>query len=723
LADLDLIKVKSKLKRFSTSSSCMHEVKKVVHLKMLELIYLIRSFERTLLDLKEKGLVYGPVHSSVGQEAVAAGCSMALRIEDLIGSTHRAHHHFLGKALAFYTPPNYDPVISDFTSDMQNCVERTMYEIMGLKYGWCGGRGGSMHLRNFQAGIVGTNAIVGGGIPLTTGVAWAQKLKNTSRVVVNFLGDGAVNQGVLLEASNMAAVFKLPVIYLVENNLYAVGTKACEASSVEFLAQRALGMGIDGIVVDGMDPVSVYILLKSLTEEQRRGEGPVFVEALTYRFFHHAGKNPGSTLGYRTEQEEKEWLNKDPCVLYPEKLKEIGVLKEEEDNFIKEKVKAVIKKAVSKVVAERDGSYFIPSEHWPSGDTIYKGVPDGKDNFEGIRFSEREYFKEFSRFTFVNVISKVIAKNMEKDDSVIVLGEEVANLGGGAYNATRFPLKQFPERVINTPISEAGFTGMAFGLSMCGLKPVVEIMFPDFALVAADQLFNQIARLRYLYGGEMKIHLVVRTRIATGLGYGAQHSSDLVGLFAMFRGWRIVAPSNPFDYVGLFNTAILCPDPVLILEHHSFYKMKGDVPEENLDYYIPFGKARIFKNGQDITVVTYLRGVTIIENLYGEFLERGISIEGIDLRTIDYHNIDYNCIVESVKKTGHLVILEESPKSLGIGARISDEVQLHAFKYLKKPVYHIGSIDVPIPVSKKLEQKIVIDEETVKDEIERFLKW
>jgi 2-oxoisovalerate dehydrogenase E1 component len=521
----------------------------------------------------------------------------------------------------------------------------------------------------------------------------------------------------------MAGIFKLPIIYFIENNLYAVGTKASQASSINFLAQRALGLGMDGIVVDGMDPVSVYLLMKGLSEGRRRGEGPIFVEARTYRFYHHAGRISGSALRYRTREEEEEWLKKDPAVCYPELLKQIGALTEDEHRFIKEKVKEVIKKAVSQVVVEKEGNYFIPDEHWPSSDTILKGVPDGESEFEGVKFSQREDFKEFSRFTFINVMSRVMKRNMEKDPSVIVLGEEVANLGGGAYNATKFPLHQFPERVINTPISEAGFTGMAFGASMCGLKPIVEIMFPDFALVAADQLFNQIAKLRYLYGGEMKVPLVVRTRIATGLGYGAQHSSDLVGLFAMFRGWRIVAPSNPFDYVGLFNTAMLSSDPVLILEHHSLYKEKGEVPRNNTDYYIPFGKARVFRKGKDLTVVTYLRGVTLVENIAEELSGMGISVEGIDLRTLDYHTIDYNCIVKSVKKTGHLIILEESPKSLGIGARVADEVQVLAFRHLNKPISHIGSVDVPIPVSRKLEEVIVISEEVVKDEIERFFKW
>ncbi|MFW6138002.1 MAG: alpha-ketoacid dehydrogenase subunit alpha/beta [Spirochaetota bacterium] len=722
MPEYQIIDIESKLTRFRISNADINEVNKLDHLKMLELVYLIRTFENNLLELKEKGLVHGPVHSSVGQEAVAAGCGIGLQKQDIVGSTHRAHHHFLAKALPRYYPDDYHPSGSDFSGSMQQCVEKTLSEIMGLRYGWCGGRGGSMHLRNMEAGIIGTNAIVGGGIALTTGAGWALNLRQTGAVSVAFLGDGAVNQGILLESANLAGSFHLPVIYFIENNLYAVGTRAAEACALQYLAQRALGLGMDGIVVDGMDPASVFLLIKNITDDREKHGGPVFVEALTYRFYHHAGKKPGSSLKYRTGEEEEQWAHRDPARCYPETLKELGILDETENRYIQEKINQVMEKAVSRVVSEKEGVFYIPDRHWPPPESVSQGVPgSGQQEFRGVQFYEREDFSEFAQQTFVNVMSRVAARNMERDPWVIVLGEEVANLGGGVYNATRFPLKQFPERVVNTPISEAGFTGMAFGACLCGIKPVVEIMFPDFALVGADQLFNQIAKLKYLYGGDVDVPLVVRTRIATGLGYGAQHSSDLVGLFAMFRGWRIIAPSSPFDYVGLFNTAMLCRDPVMVFEHHSLYRTKGEVPRDNLDYCIQFGKARKFRKGEDLTVVTYLRGVSILENIADELRSTGISIEGIDLRTLDYHSIDYGCIINSVKKTGRLAVVEESPKTQGIGARIADEVQARGFAYLEKPVFHIGSVDVPIPVSKKLEQAVVISDSRVKEEIVRFM--
>jgi 2-oxoisovalerate dehydrogenase E1 component len=711
------LEIVPRLRRYEVGEKDYLAVPKREHMRMLELVYLIRVFENTLLELKDADALNGPVHTSVGQEAVAAGCGLALRKADVVGSTHRAHHHFLGKVLPFYYPDGYDPAVTAFTDDMETCVERTMSEIMGLSRGWCGGRGGSMHLRHAEAGVIGTNAIVGGGIALTTGAGWAQKIRGTGNIAVAFLGDGAVNQGILLESANLAKLWRIPVTYFIENNLYAVGTGTTESSSTEELAQRGLGFDMDGLIVDGMDPVAVHLLMLEIREAQSKGGGPRFVEAKTYRYYHHAGKIAGSKLGYRSCDEEDSWLCRDPHSAYPRKLKTLGLLTEGEDAALDEKVKNVVARAVAKVTEKKDGVFRIPERLWPDQASVSHGVPEPAGVDKSLRYSEREDFTEFTSLTFVNVMSQVAARNMEKDPSVVVLGEEVANLGGGAYNATKFPLKAFPERVINTPISEAGFTGIAFGAALSGVKPIVEIMFPDFALVAADQLFNQIAKLKYLYGGDVEVPLVVRTRIAMGLGYGAQHSSDPAGLFAMFRGWRIVAPSNPFDYIGLFNTAMRAADPVLVVEHHSLYKEKGEVPLGNMDYFIPFGKARRFREGGDVTVVTYLRGVALVDAVADDLKKSGVGVDAIDLRCIDYASVDYGTIGESLRKTGLLVVLEEAPLSMGIGARVACEAQGRFWKLLRGPVYTVNSLDYPLPVSKRMEETILLNEEKVRERL------
>jgi 2-oxoisovalerate dehydrogenase E1 component len=257
---------------------------------------------------------------------------------------------------------------------------------------------------------------------------------------------------------------------------------------------------------------------------------------------------------------------------------------------------------------------------------------------------------------------------------------------------------------------------------MSGVKPIVEIMYPDFSLVAADQLFNQIAKARHMYGGETDLPLVGRTRIATGCGYGGQHSMDPVGLFALFSGWRVVAPSTAFDYIGLFNTAMHSRDPVMFLEHHSLYPRKFPVPEEDLDYCIPFNKGRKVLEGEDITIVTYLSMVGRLEALKDELEYRGITFDLIDLRTVDLPGIDYEIIRESLKKTGAIAVVEEAAGAQGIGDRIAAQVTERFFDELDAPPGFLTSMNVPNPVSRVLENAAMISDKTILDTIAKIAK-
>ncbi len=278
-------------------------------------------------------------------------------------------------------------------------------------------------------------------------------------------------------------------------------------------------------------------------------------------------------------------------------------------------------------------------------------------------------------------------------------------------------VNEFPDRVINTPISECGFVGMAGGAASTGMRPVVEIMYPDFSLVASDQLFNQIGKLRHMYGGQISFPVVVRTRVAIGQGYGGQHSMSPVGLFSLFSGWRVMAPSNAFDYIGLFNTAVRLNDPVLIIEHADLYDLEFEVPADNMDYYIPYGKAKVVRSGTDVTVLTYLTGVKNAVQAAESLAEQGISAEVIDLRTVDYNGLDYAVIGESVKKTGRVLIVEQSPRSMGLAGRISDEIQERYFEFLTTPVAKVAAADVPPPVSKALENFMIPSVELIKSRI------
>ncbi|MHC4252694.1 MAG: alpha-ketoacid dehydrogenase subunit beta, partial [Planctomycetota bacterium] len=296
---------------------------------------------------------------------------------------------------------------------------------------------------------------------------------------------------------------------------------------------------------------------------------------------------------------------------------------------------------------------------------------------------------------------------LEHDPGVFVLGEEVGHMKGGAYQATKGLAGRYPGRVRDTPISEAGFSGVACGAAMSGLRPIVEIMFPDFALVAADQVFNQIGKLRHMYGGRAEIPLVMRTRIAIGCGYGGQHSGDPVALFALCPGWTVVAPVTPFDYVGLFNAAMRRRDPVLIVEHHTLYDTIGPVPGDFGECYVRIGSAKRLTEGADATVLAYASTVPLALGAAEELAGEGIDAEVIDLRTLSMPDIDYGTIGESLRKTGRMVVVEQAPASNSIGARIAGECQRRFFDLLDGPVLCVTGADVPYPVSRALEAACV----------------
>ena len=695
--------------RWESTAGDVKSVDRLLAARILFETFLINTFERELLRLKNEDCVWGPVHSSIGQEAVAAAAIAALGKDDKITGSHRAHHQFLSKALNYVLDREWDPCSDDLPAKGVEVVKKTMAEIMGLAPGYCGGRGGSMHLRYADAGILGTNAIVAGGIPLATGAAYAEKFTNTQNIVVCFFGDGAVNQGSFHEALNLAGLWELPILYFVENNEYAVATRAADASAVTDLSLRAASYNMKGRIVDGGDVLAIYEATKDAAETIRKGGGPCILEAKCYRHFHHAGDQPGSAYGYRAKEEEAVWLEKDPVKALPKLLTEHAILKKKDITRIESLAREAVNQALD-YCTEGGEHPKVRAELWPDPGSADIGVRSDGTELDGLEYREREAFDDFQETSFSDGIAHVTGRWLEKDERVVVFGEEIANFGGGAYGATNELPSRFPDRIINTPISEAGFLGLSCGASMCGLKPIVEIMFPDFTLVAADQAFNQIAKARHMYGGTTDLPLVARTRIATGCGYGGQHSMDPVGLFALFPGWRIVAPGNAFDYIGLFNTAMVSLDPVIFLEHHSLYAKKFPVPAGELDYHLPFGKARISVEGDDLTVVTYSSMTGRVEALAEKLSGQGVSIEIVDLRSVDMASLDYGTIGASLEKTGAVAVVEEAAGGLAIGGRIAAEVTRRFFDYLDCPPACLTSEDLPNSVSRILEEAVMLSD-------------
>ena len=352
-------------------------------------------------------------------------------------------------------------------------------------------------------------------------------------------------------------------------------------------------------------------------------------------------------------------------------------------------------------------------ELWPGADTAPEGMRSAGTEWQGISFVTGEEQTETEQMRYSDAIAAVTGRWLEREPKAIVFGEEVANLGGGAYGATKGLAERFPDRVINTPISEGGFSGLAFGTAQIGMRAIVEIMFADFALVAADQLFNQISKARHMYGDTTDVPLIVRSRVGTGLGYGAQHSMDPVGLYRLFPGFRIVSPANAFDYIGLFNSAMVSEDPVAILEHNALYTAQFPVPAGDLDYYVPFGTARVLAAGSDVTVVTYGQMVNRCVPLIDRLAARGVSAELIDLRTLDQLDTDYATIAASVAKTGACVIVEEAAKSQGVSGGIAEQIQVRCFDDLDSPVVACTSLDISTPVSRALELAALVDDDQI----------
>ncbi len=688
---------------------------------MLGELNLIRAFEETVLDLAAAGLVHGPAHSSIGQEGGAVGSIHGLRSTDAVNGSHRGHHQFLAKAIGHVSGGTLDPSAL-VTTDLQALLQRTLAEILGLAQGFSGGRGGSMHLQWLEAGALGTNAIVGGGAPLAAGHAWAQKHAGTTDVSINYFGDGASQIGSVLESMNLAAAWKLPVMYFIENNLYAVSTHADEVTADPRFSVRGQGFGIPSWRVDGMDPLAVHLATGEALERMRSGAGPAIIEAAVYRFFHQNGPYPGSAFGYRTKAEEAQWRERDPLARVAREMRTLSLLTDAEVQSVRDQSVAAMADAAAALVEDdpdNPGRRRIRPELWPDPAAVDTGIRGDGSELSGLSVVEPlTYVGGWRDLKFVDAVAATMDRRMQEDERIIVLGEDVHRLAGGTNGATKgLAAKYGPDRVIGTPISENGFFGLAGGIATDGrFRPVVEFMYPDFMWVAADQVFNQVGKARHMFGANNTVPLVLRTKVAMGSGYGSQHLMDPAGIFATQAGWRIVAASTAADYVGLMNAALALEDPVLVIEHVDLYGTGDRVPEGDLDYVIPPGNAAIRRPGAEVTVLTYL-------SMVGHALEAvertGIDGEVIDLRWLDRASLDWDTIGESIKKTNSVLIVEQGARGPSYGGWLADELQRRYFDWLDQPIERVTGGEASPSISKVLERAAIARTEEVVAGLER----
>jgi len=565
-----------------------------------------------------------------------------------------------------------------------------------------------MQLQWIDAGAMGTNAIVGGAVPFAAGFAFADKWADTDNVSVTYFGDGATNIGSVLETMNLAAAWKLPVCFFIENNQYAVSTTVQEATGEPRLSARGLGFGIPSWQVDGQDVVAVYLAMQQACEHMRGGGGPTVVEADTYRYFHQNGPFPGSAFGYRSKLEESAWRDRDPIAKIESHLVRRGLYTEDELAGVRKSFKAAMGEIGAGLVEldpdGKPGQQRIRPGLWPDPAFLDVGIRGDLSSLSGLTVREEADFDadELEQRKFVDVIADVMGHRMEEDSSIVVMGEDVHRLNGGSRGATKGLKEKFDDRVLGTPISEAAFSGLGGGLALDGrYYPVVELMYADFIWVAADQLFNQIGKARHMFGGGHDMPLLLRIKIGTGTGYGSQHSMDPAGILATSVGWRIIAPSTPLDYVGLVNAAMKLKDPVAVLEHDAdLYKITAVAPKHDFDYILPPGEAAVRRAGSDVTVISYL---SMVHRALDAVAESGVDGEVIDLRWLDRASVDWDTIEASIKKTNKVLIVEQGSLQTSYGGWLADEIQRRYFDWLDAPIARVHGSESSPSISKVLE--------------------
>lgn len=714
-------------KQFSTTQSDWDAADPQLLRAMLVQMQIIRSFEEVALKLAGEGALHGPAHSSIGQEGAAVGSIIGLRTSDAVNGTHRGHHQFLAKGLNYLRGTDFDPR-DPIDETVHAFVKRTLAEILGLGQGFSHGRGGSMHLQWKQAGNLGTNAIVGGGVPLASGSAFCQKYvqadhpaEGGSDLTVTFFGDGASNIGSTLETMNLASAWALPLCFFIENNMYAVSTNVFESTNEPRLSARASGFGMPAWRVDGMDPLAVHLVMQQAAEHMRSGKGAVVVEAEVYRYFHQNGPFPGSAFGYRSKEEEQQWRARDAIQRVARELISRGDLSQEIFDQMVARIDAVMNGLMDEF-AETDPTSTRPKkrirpELWPAPSFVDFGIRGDASELGSWTTLEEEQVTDWREVKFADAAADVMQHRMQKDSRIVVMGEDVHGLKGGTNGVTRGLKAEFGDRVLGTPISENSFIGLAGGAAMDGrYRPVAEFMYADFMWVAADQVFNQIGKARHMFGGQDGVPLVLRSKCAMGAGYGSQHSMDPAGVYAAHPGWRIVAASNAFDYVGLMNAALALEDPVLVIEHVDLYEKMDRVPEGNLDYIIPPGTAKIRREGSELTILAYL-------NMVGLSLQAveatGIDAEVIDLRWLDIASMDWETIGKSIMKTNNVLLVEQGSPGPGSTSRIATEITERFFDHLDQPVQRVYGAQSTPTISKVLERAALAYEPEIEAGIAR----
>lgn len=633
-------------------------------LSLYRSLLLPRLIEHKMLALLRRGDL-SKWFSGLGQEAVSVGIVAALGDDDWILPTHRNLGVFCGRKVD---------------------LARLFRQLLGRDGGFTNGRDRTFHFGHPDHHVVGMISHMGAMLPVADGLALAAQLRGEDRVAVALVGDGATSEGDVHEAMNLAAVWKLPVVFVIENNQWALSTPAADQYACAELVDRAVGYGMPGERIDGNDVLVVRDAVRRAAAHARAGGGPALLECLTYRM---RGHEEASGVDYMPSSELEDWAERDPLARLERELQERGWLDEDHREQLRAEVQAEIDALVADSLAAPLPSSDSASERTDvfASPRPLRRTPAGGTATDG------------GELRYIDAISDGLRQALRADERVVILGQDIAEYGG-VFKVTAGFLDEFgPQRVRNTPIIESGVLGAALGLALDGFRPIVEMQFGDFLSCGFNQLVNNLATTHYRWGAPVPV--LVRAPVGGGLGAGPFHSQNIESYFSGVAGLKIVAPATPADAKGLLLAALDDGNPVLFLEHKWLYRnSSGPVPAGH--HTVPIGEAHIARPGRDATIVTYGVGVTWALEAADALADASeADVEVVDLRSLQPW--DRDTVLDSVRRTSRALILHEAPSSGGFGAEVAATIADEAFDCLDAPVRRLGGLDTPIPFTPQLE--------------------
>jgi len=616
-----------------------------------------RMIEEKMLLLLRQGKV-SKWFSGIGQEAISVGCTKALLNDEVIFPMHRN--------LGVFTSRNIP-------------LERLFCQWQGKTEGFTNGRDRSFHFGTMEYNIVGMISHLGPQLSLASGVALAEQLSKSGKVSLAFTGEGGTSEGEFHEALNVASVWSLPVIFVIENNGYGLSTPVKEQYNCEDLADRGVGYGMEAFVLDGNNILEVYEVIRVLAKDLRKNPRPVLIECKTFRM---RGHEEASGTKYVPKELMDNWAVKDPLINYENYLLKENIISPNEiENW-----KAAYKLEIEKGLEIANAAAAAPSDTRKELADVYKPNHSAAIHPYGPSKELR----------MIDAISEGLDQAMEEHKKLILMGQDIADYGG-VFKITDGLMKKYgKDRVRNTPLCESAIIGIGLGLSLRNYKAMVEMQFADFVTCGFNQIVNNLAKLHYRWGQNADV--VIRMPTGGGMGAGPYHSQSNEAWFFHVPGLKIVYPSNPVDAKGLLLAAFEDPNPVMFFEHKGLYRsISAEVPESY--YTIEIGKANLVAEGEDLTFITYGMGVQWMQKIAKE---ENLSADIIDLRSLV--PIDWETIYSSVKKTGKVLIVHEDTLTGGIGGEISAKISEDLFEHLDAPVFRAASLDTPFPFGEELEK-------------------